>query len=110
MAGTSRATRRNRQAWEDWAELDPMWSILTEPGMRGRGWSTEEFFQSGRQAVDALLAQAAADGLPDRRGAALDFGCGIGRLTPALAVQSAKTAALGSSAAMVRQAAIPPPG
>ncbi len=83
-----------------------MWSILTEPGMRGRGWSTEEFFQSGRQAVDALLAQAAADGLPDRRGAALDFGCGIGRLTRSLAVQFDNTVGLDISASMIRQAEI----
>jgi len=75
--------KRERRHWEDLASSDPMWVILTEPGREGR-WTADEFFQAGREEIDRLFAQLASAGQRVRPGVALDFGCGLGRLTQAL--------------------------
>lgn len=62
-----------------------MWAILTDPSKRGNRWSPEEFFESGRQDIKTILERLKSAGLPIAFGRALDFGCGIGRLTQALA-------------------------
>ena len=63
----------------------PPRAILTEPDKRHGGWDVEEFFASGRAEVDEAIGRLGALGLRPRRGRALDFGCGVGRLTQALA-------------------------
>jgi len=70
--------------WETLARHDAFWSILTDPSKRRGGWGTDEFFQVGVREIDALLARCRALGR-DPKGVALDFGCGVGRLTQALA-------------------------
>ena len=77
--------RAQRRAWEDWARVDPLWAILTEPQARHGHWDEAEFFESGRTAVESLLADAHALARPSAHRVAVDFGCGIGRLTRALA-------------------------
>lgn len=72
-----------QQDWDAFARSDALWAILTEPGKRGR-WQSEEFFQTGVREVDKLLAYLHSLGVGPRRGRALDFGCGVGRLTQAL--------------------------
>lgn len=62
-----------------------MWAILTDPANKGNRWSPEEFFESGRQDIKKNLERLKSAGLPVSFGRALDFGCGIGRLTQALA-------------------------
>ena len=72
----------------DWTRLgaaDPLWAVYVAPGTRGGRWDVEEFFATGRREVDAALAQAAELGLRPPSGRALDFGCGVGRLSAALA-------------------------
>ena len=69
-----------RRNWEGFACDDPMWAILTVPEQRG-SWDHETFLVSGDHAVAELLEQAQNLGIAIRRGRALDFGCGLGRLT-----------------------------
>jgi 2-polyprenyl-3-methyl-5-hydroxy-6-metoxy-1,4-benzoquinol methylase len=70
--------------WERLASEDPMWAILTNEGKDVRRWSVDEFFATGEEEIRALLAELASLGLRLPAGRALDFGCGIGRLTQAL--------------------------
>jgi SAM-dependent methyltransferase len=71
--------------WDLLGRTDPMWAIAFEPGKRGNRWRAEEFFATGRREVTRLLDDLDRVGAPPRRGRALDFGCGAGRLTQALA-------------------------
>ncbi|MDQ2706282.1 MAG: class I SAM-dependent methyltransferase [Actinomycetota bacterium] len=81
--------------WTELGHRDPMWAALTCAGKAGRrdrpsrrdrpGWSESEFLATGRCEIDAMLARLAELGVSPRRGTALDFGCGPGRLTAALA-------------------------
>lgn len=76
-----------RDVAERWTALgrrDAMWAALTErPG--SDGWDRAQFLDTGRSEIDHVLAMLARRGVPVRRGAALDFGCGPGRLSAGLA-------------------------
>lgn len=72
-----------QENWDRLGRADPFWAVLTDPEKKGGRWREEEFFATGRAEVAALVERV-ADLLP-ARGRALDFGCGPGRLTQALA-------------------------
>ena len=74
-----------QNVWEAQAKSDPLWAILSEQDKRGRGWKLEEFFAAGETQVAAWFERFAAAGVEVRGGSAVDFGCGVGRLTQALA-------------------------
>lgn len=74
-------TRRN---WEGFAQVDPMWAILTGPKMRAK-WDQGEFMASGEVEVANIFATLECEKVSVLRGRALDFGCGLGRLTLPLA-------------------------
>jgi SAM-dependent methyltransferase len=71
--------------WDEHARTDAMWAILTDPAKRGGKWKAEEFFATGAAEIAWLMQKTGAWGVPLSRGRALDFGCGIGRVTQALA-------------------------
>jgi SAM-dependent methyltransferase len=73
-----------RRDWDELAELDPYWAICTTPGKRFGGWDAHEFFATGEREIAASLAEADPLGVPAAWAEALDFGCGLGRLTRAL--------------------------
>jgi SAM-dependent methyltransferase len=74
-----------RRHWNEFGRSDPLWAILTAPDKKGNRWSIEEFLQTGRDEIAALMTYLDGRGLTAHRHRALDFGCGAGRLTHALA-------------------------
>ena len=74
-----------RRHWDEFGRTDPFWSILTSPDKKGNRWSVEEFLQTGRTEIASLIRYLDDRGLAPNRRRALDFGCGAGRLTHALA-------------------------
>jgi SAM-dependent methyltransferase len=92
--------------WEIYARSDPMWGVLMDPGRRGGRWDAEAFFAAGRQEVATVLEHVSGRGVvPDFGGSALDFGCGVGRLTQALAGRFATAWGVDISPTMVELAA-----
>ena len=74
-----------KEHWNRFGEEDPLWGILTWPDKKGGRWEPEEFFQTGTGTVDRLM-ESVGKVKPDlSMQRALDFGCGVGRLTQALA-------------------------
>jgi ubiquinone/menaquinone biosynthesis C-methylase UbiE len=72
--------------WEGLAQSDPLWAICTDPTKHNNQWTREEFFATGRKEIETVCGYAARIGVCiDRASPALDFGCGVGRLTRALA-------------------------
>lgn len=86
-------------------KLDPCWAILSEPGTKFGGWDLHEFLATGREEIDALMIAGQALGLPAGRDCALDFGCGIGRLTRALSSHFTHVIGTDISESMLRRAA-----
>src|SRR6185503_17003320 len=74
-----------RRHWDEYGRSDPLWAILTDPDKKGNRWSIDEFLQTGRDEIASLIAYLDERGLNRSRRRALDFGCGAGRLTHALA-------------------------
>ena len=70
--------------WTKLGEQDPLWAILTDPEKRDNKWDVKEFFETGTQQVKQDIAWLKELGVEIEYGKALDFGCGVGRLTQAL--------------------------
>lgn len=81
-----------------------MWAILTDPEKSGGRWTPEEFFATGVSDVRDLMQRAERFGFPRGRRCALDFGCGIGRLTQPLADYFEKAYGVDISPEMLEQA------
>lgn len=94
----------HKQSWEDLAATDPLWAILSNPSKKNGRWDIDEFFATGERDIARAMAPVEAKGLPLRHGRALDFGCGVGRLTRALASRFEQCVGVDISAQMVEQA------
>ena len=90
--------------WTDLGEGDPLWVVLTDPDKKGNRWKVDEFFATGRSEIQNLYQRVEAAGLTISPGRGLDFGCGVGRLTQALAERFAAVDGVDISASMIRHA------
>ena len=91
-----------QRTWEGLAQADPLWAICTDPAKQNRQWSREEFFATGRNEVGVVLRCVAELGVSvDEKAPAFDFGCGVGRLTRALAEHFAECWGLDISPTMI---------
>jgi SAM-dependent methyltransferase len=92
--------------WEWFATTDPMWAVLSERDRRGGSWQhdQERFFETGRNHVAAVLADLALHGFDPAGTRALDFGCGLGRVTEALADHVAEAVGVDVAPTMVAKA------
>jgi SAM-dependent methyltransferase len=95
---------RLQREWDELAETDAMWAVLTDPARKGGRWTVEEFVAAGEAEVAAALDRAAELGRPARFGRALDFGCGAGRLTRALSLRFDEAVGVDVSGEMARRA------
>jgi SAM-dependent methyltransferase len=102
-----RTTMNIQEAHQNWTELgndDPMWAILTDPDKKGGKWTAEEFFQNGREEIRRAMKKLEDSGIALQPGRALDFGCGLGRLSQALACYFAWVDGVDISASMIEKA------
>lgn len=99
-----------RQVEKDWTTLganSPLWAVLTGFGKRGeewRSWSSDAFMATGTARVDADLRWMERLGVSPESGRALDFGCGVGRLSNALARHFDEVVAVDISEPMLARA------
>lgn len=77
--------KKNKEEWEDLAELDVYWAILTDPQKKFGRWNIKDFLLTGEKEIDDLMRISKKLGYPSKQEIALDFGCGVGRLTRQLA-------------------------
>lgn len=94
-----------RSTWEELGRTDPLWAVMTHPERRDGGWEPviDEFFAHGRKEVTWIVDEMAARGLylGDR---VLDFGCGVGRLSNALAEHASTVTGVDIAASMIERA------
>jgi len=90
--------------WEDLAKLDPLWAILTYPERKYGKWNVDEFFLSGENEINNLLKKTKQLGVPHQFKVALDFGCGVGRISRGLAKIFEKCYGVDISEYMIMQA------
>ena len=94
-----------KQDWETLGELDPCWAVLTSlpKGQSGEP-DFEAFFRTGEEEIGHVMQKVEQLDFPSSRGLALDFGCGLGRLTRALSAYFDQCVGVDISAPMVERA------
>lgn len=100
--GTTALARLGYQ-WNSLGERDPLGAVLTRPTASLR-WSEHEFFQTGRADVDRLMRDVARRAPWLGMGRALDFGCGVGRITVALSDHFAEVHGVDLADSMIARA------
>lgn len=96
------------KAWQRLGQIDPYFAVLAHPRFREaaiEGDTRHEFFTSGEDHVERLFASIRENLDPEfapRR--ALDFGCGVGRVTIPLARRIAQVVAIDVSDSMIDEA------
>lgn len=73
-----------KQRWDFYGKTDPL-SAVCKPRNRDEPWQAEELFRMGKEEIEKLMEYIHRLNLEFSRRKALDFGCGIGRLTQAMA-------------------------
>jgi SAM-dependent methyltransferase len=77
---------RIKSEWEFLAQQDALFSILTDESKIGGKWEIEEFMTTGEKEIETVMGHLAQLNVCiEYGGKALDFGCGVGRLTQPLA-------------------------
>ena len=74
-----------KQDWENLGKIDPFWAILSIKDGKFGKWDISSFFDTGYYEIENLFKNIIKSGYPFKRESALDFGCGTGRCTRALA-------------------------
>ncbi|MET0133695.1 MAG: class I SAM-dependent methyltransferase [Kibdelosporangium sp.] len=96
------------QVRRDWTRLgaaDPLWAVHVAPDKRGGRWDVDQFLELGRRDVAIARDWLARLGLPARWPRVLDFGCGAGRLSQALAEYADEVVGVDVSEPMLETAA-----
>jgi SAM-dependent methyltransferase len=76
--------RKLQKNWDEFGRTDPLWAILAEPDKEGNRWELDQFLETGERGVDEIVKYVGQLGISIQWRRALDFGCGIGRLTQPL--------------------------
>ncbi|WP_444928687.1 class I SAM-dependent methyltransferase [Microbulbifer sp. SSSA002] len=95
---------RHQEQWENLGTHDPYWAVLSDPSKKNRQWDKEIFFNSGKQEIHRVLANLRQQHMQPRLGTALDFGCGVGRLSRALSTHFKKVIGVDISSSMIAEA------
>ncbi|HVK22524.1 MAG TPA: class I SAM-dependent methyltransferase [Actinokineospora sp.] len=93
-----------RRNWTRLGEQDPLWAVYVAPDKRGNRWDTDEFLALGKPAVANTRDWFGRIGLPTTWSRVLDFGCGAGRLSQALAAHADSVVGVDVSAPMLKTA------
>lgn len=73
--------RQLQENFESLAADDPLWTVLSDNAKRGGKWDLEEFYSTGDAVIQDLESRLENLGKSLIGDAAIDFGCGVGRLT-----------------------------
>lgn len=91
--------------WEQNACIDPFWAVLTADQAKQGKWEKEHFFNTGTEEIGRLFDYMNRSGIqPNLSGTALDFGCGLGRVTQGLNQYFQKMVGIDISFQMIQNA------
>lgn len=93
-----------RRDWDALGRVDAFWAVLAFPERRAGGWDEETFFETGEAEIAGVMEELERLRPGLARGRALDFGCGVGRLTRALASRFESCTGVDISTEMIERA------
>lgn len=76
--------KKHGDRWDAMGDMDAMWAVLSGGDKKHNKWEINAFFETGKKQIEALIKKL--EGIPSSINyeRALDFGCGLGRLTRGL--------------------------
>lgn len=98
--------RRLRADWETLGAADPLWAVYVTKEARHGGWDVEEFLATGQREIDDSWSRfaEAIGAAPGPQTVVVDFGCGVGRLSAALAARASLVVGIDISGPMLQAA------
>jgi SAM-dependent methyltransferase len=93
-----------KRNWNAFGRKDPLWAIITRPDKKGGKWNAEHFFYTGKEEIDAVMEHVISLGIAVKPRRALDFGCGVGRVTQALVAHFDHVVGVDIAASMLKAA------
>jgi len=75
---------RYQETWDELGRTDPFWAVLSSSTKTDNRLQPEDFFATGVTEIESLMEYLDSLGVSTERQKALDFGCGLGRLTSPL--------------------------
>lgn len=91
-------------SWNKLGQKDPLFAILTYKDKLGGKWDEKEFFNTGKREIKEVLDYLKTAKINLSFGKALDFGCGVGRLTLALADYFGEVHGVDIASSMIKMA------
>lgn len=92
------------RTWNALGQRNAYGAILTGAAGALTEWDTDAFFETGRADTASFLGQLARIAPSVERTTALDFGCGVGRITRALAPEFKSVVGVDAAPAMIDRA------
>lgn len=90
--------------WERLGKSDPYWAVLSVPEKKGGKWDKLDFFQTGEDEIMSILEHLSNLKIGINKSVAIDYGCGVGRLTRALSKNFEKVIGIDISSSMLAEA------
>lgn len=87
--------------WETLGKKVPLRAILNDKDKNNTTWDFAEFMETGRSEIKKLLEYISTQKKNISYGRALDFGCGAGRLTQAIAPHFKETHGVDAASSMI---------
>jgi len=78
------STTLTAENWDRLAAADAMWTVVSDPSKFGGKWDPQEFFATGEPIIERISSLENL-GFQMQRATAVDFGCGLGRVSRWLA-------------------------
>ena len=98
-----------QKTYEAYGKEDPLYAVLSRKDAKDNKWDADEFYATGRQEIADAMSHLAKLGVEVNKGRAMDFGCGVGRLTQALCQDFSKAVGNLLSAGRIELVRIPRP-
>ena len=93
-----------QKTYEVYGKEDPLYAVLSRKDAKDNKWDADEFFATGRAEIADAMRQLASLGVDVKKGRAMDFGCGVGRLTQALCEEFGEAVGIDISYSMIENA------
>jgi ubiquinone/menaquinone biosynthesis C-methylase UbiE len=93
-----------QKTYEAYGKEDPLYAVLSRKDAKDNKWDADEFYATGRQEIADAMSHLAKLGVEVNKGRAMDFGCGVGRLTQALCQEFSKAVGVDISYSMIENA------
>ena len=93
-----------QKTYEKYGKQDPLYAVLSRKDAKDNNWDVDEFFAAGRAEITEAMSHLSKLGVSVNMGRAMDFGCGVGRLTQALCEQFEGAVGVDISYSMIESA------